>query len=353
MAGDSELESAVGQSFGIQEAPSEGGSEQQGDEQQVESGSTEYEQPSDDGQRADGEQTEARQGADRDITDPNDPRYRDRGQLFDDKPRRGPRGELLDKAGNIVASSRREKQLAYNLNRAQYAANVANRENRRLLQAMNQFTQLGEMVRRSNLTPQHVQEALELRARAEQDPINTVRDIVARVLANGVTMEQIFGNDAVPSINANLIKNELDRRLGPLQRREEQAARSQRINERAAEQLDDFLFNHEHANVHGVEISQLVDAQQLTPERAYFELRSWAERRGMDFSQPLRPQVIAAIQQAQGGRQPQRQRTTPAGARGSGQQETQERGNSQRGDFRSNAPWGAIARAVYTEINNK
>lgn len=348
MAAENELESAVGQSFGIQDAPADAGVEQQDDGQQQEGA----EQQPDGGQQAESEQPDGRQSAERDITDPNDPRYRDRGQLFDDKPRRGPRGELLDKAGNIVASSRREKQLAYNLNRAQYAANVANRENRRLLQAMTQFNQLGEMVRRSNLTPQHVQEALELRARAEQDPINTVRDIVSRVLASGVTMDQIFGTDAVPAINANLIKNELDRRLGPLQRREEQAARSQRINERAAEQLDDFLFNHEHANVHGVEISQLVDAQQLSPERAYFELRSWAERRGMDFSQPLRPQVLAAIQQAQGGRQqPQRQRTTPAGARGSGQQEAHERGSSQRGDFKSNAPWSAIARAVYTEIN--
>jgi hypothetical protein len=264
MAAENELESAVGQSFGIQDAPSEGA----GDEQQQDSGAVEHEQPSgaeqDDGQQQTAQDTEQH----RDITDPNDPRYRDRGQLFDDKPRRGPRGELLDKAGNIVASSRREKQLAYNLNRAQYAANVANRENRRLLQAMTQFNQLGEIVRRTNLTPQLVQEALELRARAEQDPINTVRDIVSRVLASGVTMDQIFGTDAVPAINANLIKNELDRRLGPLQRREEQAARSQRINERAAEQLDDFLFNHEHANVHGVEIGQLVDAQQLSPERA-------------------------------------------------------------------------------------
>jgi len=350
MAAENELESAVGQSFGIQDAPADAGSEQQGDEQQQES----HEQQSDDGSSAEGEQSAGQQGAERDISDPNDPRYRDRGQLFDDKPRRGPRGELLDKAGNIVAGTRREKQLAYNLNRAQYAANVANRENRRLLQAMTQFNQLGEMVRRSNLTPQLVQEALELRARAEQDPINTVRDIVSRVLASGVTMDQIFGNDAVPNINANLIKNELDKRLGPLQRREEQAARSERINQRAAEQLDDFLFNHEHANVHGVEISQLVDAQQLSPERAYFELRSWAERRGMDFSQPLRPQVLAAMQQARGGggrQQPQR-RTTPAGARGNGQMETLERGTA-RGDFKSNAPWGAIARAVYTEINNK
>jgi len=350
MAGDNELESAVGQSFGIKEVPSDaGGEEQQHDEGAVE----QQEQP--EGQQDDGQQQSAGdEGQQRDTSDPNDPRYRDRGQLFDDKPKRGPRGELLDKAGNIVAGTRREKQLAYNLNRAQYAANVANRENRRLLQAMTQFSQLGDLVRSSNLTPAHVKEAIELRARAEQDPINTVRDIVSRVLANGVTMEQIFGTDSVPNINASLIKNELDKRLGPLQRREEQAARSERINQRANEQLEDFLFHHEHANVHGVEISQLVEAQQLSPERAYFELRSWAERRGMDFSQPLRPQVIAAIQQGQGGRsrQPQRQRSTPAGARGNGNMEAHERG-TERGDFKSNAPWGAIARAVYTEINNK
>ena len=65
-------------------------------------------------------------------------------QLFPDKPRKGPKGELLDRNGNVVASTRREKQLAYNLNRAQYAANQAQRQMRQMQQHIAHYQALDQ-----------------------------------------------------------------------------------------------------------------------------------------------------------------------------------------------------------------
>src|SRR5262245_8801760 len=274
-------------------------------------------------------------------------------QLFPDKPRKGPRGELLDRDGRVIATTRREKQLAYNLNRAQYAANAASRENRHLRGQLQHFQQLDVVARSANLSPQELREAVELRALAARDPIMAVRDVVARVLASGVTMEQIFGNDAIPAINARVITNELDRRLGPMERQQQQARQQQRVQETAARDTEDFIENHPHADTHGVEISNLVQQHGLSPEKAYYELRSWVERRGFDFTQPLRPQLEVAMQrqQQQGGG---RRRSTPGG-RGvmpNGQLPTHSTA-SNRGDFRPNAPWKDIAQAVFTELNSK
>ena len=342
-----DLMEAVGNSFGIQDAPQqteggEGGAQDQQqelplDQQQTEGGQHEG--------QVQGETTET--GSDR-----HTPQRRGKDeQLFTEKPKKGPKGELLGKDGQVVASTRREKQLAYNLNRAQYAANQASRQLRQMQQAFQQYQGIDNVMRQNNLSPQMATEAMQLRAMAEKDPIGAVRDIVARVLATGVTMEQLFGTDAVPQINARVITNELDRRLGPLEQQQKAAQQQRQINENAQIMMEEFVQAHPHAETHGVEISNLVQQHGLTPERAYFELRSWAERRGFDFTSPLRPQIETAMrQQQQGGG---RKRSTPGSMRGvapNGQIPTHSTTNS-RGDFRANAPWRDIAAAVFAELN--
>ena len=344
-----DLMEAVGNSFGIQdssqqEAPEGDVGEQQelplgGEQQQPEGGQ--------DAAQTQGEAVET--GSDR-----HTPKSRGKDeQLFTEKPKKGPKGELLGKDGQVVAATRREKQLAYNLNRAQYAANQASRQLRQMQHVFQQYQAIDQVMKQNNLSPQMASEALQLRALAERDPVGAVRDIVARVLATGVTMEQLFGTDAVPQINARVITNELDRRLGPLEQQTKQAQQMRRIQETAQVQMEEFVQSHPHAETHGVEISNLVNEHGLTPERAYFELRSWVERRGFDFTSPLRPQIEAAMQRQQ--RSGGRRQSTPGSMRGvapNGQLPTQSTNNS-RGDFRSNAPWKDIAQAVFAELNPK
>jgi hypothetical protein len=335
---------AVGNSFGIQdqqptEQPQEGGdNEAQGETSQPS-------QPSEDGSTQEGgASTET--GSDRHQSQTR----KDKDQLFDNKPKRGPRGELLDKNGQIVAATRREKQLAYNLNRAQFAANKANRDLAKYHQTFQSYKALDDVMKQNNLSHAHMIEAAQLRALVEKDPINGVRDIVARVLASGVTMEQLFGAGAAPEINARVITSELDRRLGPLEKQTRQQQEAQALTERATEMMETFVNDHPHAETHGVEISNLVANHGLTPERAYFELRSWTERRGFDFTAPLKPQIEAAMQ-----RQPQQQRrTTPGDVRSVAPRSVPTtNGTQERGDFKSNTPWRDIASAVFTELNSK
>jgi len=341
-----DLMDAVGNSFGIQDTPTtpEGDSGSEEGQPQQQELPLEPQQGEQDGRGQ--QQSEGETGSD---VHRGERRSKDE-QLFPEKPKKGPKGELLDKNGQVVAATRREKQLAYNLNRAQYAANQASRQLRQMQQHYAQFAAIDTMMKQNNLSPQMAQEAIQLRALAEKDPILAVRDIVARVLSTGVTMEQLFGNDAVPSINARVITNELDRRLGPLEQQTKAAQRQQQIEQTAQVQMEEFVASHPHAETHGVEISNLVSQHGLTPERAYFELRSWVERRGFDFTSPLRPQIEQAMQRQRGNGSGRR--TTPGGMRGASNVPTQSTTNS-RADFRSNAPWRDIAAAVFTELNNK
>jgi hypothetical protein len=350
---EKDLMTAVGDSFGIKEGPQQGqDSQDSGDGAQldlpishpqgIEGGEGGQDGGQDSGQRQE-------TGSDRHT--PGQKAKDD--QLFTDKPRKGPRGELLDRNGQVVAATRREKQLAYNLNRAQYAANQASRQMRAMQQHIQQFQAIDAVMKQHNLSPQMAREALQLRAMAEQNPILAIRDIIARVLATGATMEDILGNDAVPQINARVITNELDRRLGPVEQAARQRQQQERIAETAQVQMEQFVQSHPHAETHGVEISNLVSSHGLTPERAYFELRSWVERRGMDFTSPLRPQIEAAMQRQQG--RGGRRQSTPGDMRGVAPNGgiAQQTNGSSRGDFRSNTPWRDIASAVFTELNSK
>lgn len=360
MPEDKDLMSAVGDSFGITEPQTQPQDDSGGEDNQLDQPLS-HPQGADDGQ-AQGDDSEQRTETGSDRHAPQKDTKDD--QLFTDKPKKGPRGELLDKNGQIVASTRREKQLAYNLNRAQFAANQSARQIKAMQQHLQHYQALDTAMKQHNLSPQMAQEAFALRAMAEQNPIMAVRDVIARVLATGVTMEDIFGHDAVPQINARVITNELDRRLGPLEQQTKQQQRQAQIQEQAQVQMEQFVQDHPHAETHGVEISNLVAQHGLSPERAYFELRSWVERRGMDFSAPLRPQLEAAMQRQQrngagngGAQQQQQQRrpSTPGDMRGvapNGGVPTHSNGSS-RGDFKSNTPWRDIASAVFTELNSK
>jgi len=347
---EKDLMAAVGDSFGITEGQQQGDGGDGGGEGGQLDLPLSHPQGVEDGQgggRGDGSQPET--GSDRHQAQ----RGEKEDQLFTDKPRRGPKGELLGRNGEVVAATRREKQLAYNLNRAQYAANQSARQIKAMQQHLQAYQGIDQVMKQHNLSPQMAREALQLRAMAEQNPILAVRDIIARILATGATMEDIFGNDAVPQINARVITNELDRRLGPVEQAARQRQQHERIQEQAQVQMENFVQQHPHAETHGVEISNLVSQHGLTPERAYFELRSWVERRGMDFTSPLRPQIEAASRRRPGngrGRQ-----STPGDMRGvspSGGRTQSMNGNSS-GDFRSNTPWRDIASAVFTELNSK
>jgi hypothetical protein len=350
---EKDLMTAVGDSFGIT-TPAQPGdtSGSEGEGEQLDLPLSHPQGVADDQTQGDDSGQRQETGSDRHTSQQ---RGKD-DQLFPDKPKKGPKGELLDRNGQIVATTRREKQLAYNLNRAQYAANQSARRMQAMQQHLQAYQGLDQVMKQHNLSPTMAREALQLRAMAEQNPIMAIRDIIARVLATGATMEDILGNDAVPQINARVITSELDRRLGPIEQAAKQRQRSEQIAETAQVQMEQFVQSHPHAETHGMEISNLVSSHGLTPERAYFELRSWVERRGLDFTSPLKPQIEAAMKrQRAGGGNGGRRQSTPGDMRGvapSGGYTTSRDTNS-RGDFRSSTPWRDIASAVFTELNSK
>lgn len=361
MAGnDNDIENLVGKQFNIPDAaPADDNASQDGggSGDGGEGGAQPSSQNADPQSQGEQQQPPAQQQDDKQAKD-GDKQYQQ--PLFEQAPRKGPNGELLDKDGNVIATTRREKQLAYNLNRTQHNARLAHRDLAAARQQIQQYEALNGLMRANNLQMPQVQEALQLRAAFETNPIEAARDVVARVLQAGYTMEQLFGAEAVPGINARIINQALDKRLAPLTNEAQARQSQQRSEAQAREAYDAFLADNPYADVHGEMISQLVSDQGLTPQQAYNEVRVFAARHGLDFSEPLEAQFKAkhAKQPAQqprngggGGNAPTPgNRQAVADVNGQG---VQERTPQQGRDFNASEPWKNIASRVYAEMNRR
>lgn len=228
---------------------------------------------------------------------------------LDKRPARDAAGNILDENGNIIAGSRRERELFFAANRARAAATKLNESVARLEGENRALQRYADLPRKLGIDMAMAEEALQFRAQIESDPINAVRQIVARVLANGYTMNQLFGEDAPAAINAEIIKRTLDDRLKPIQDRYESEAREQQIADAAQRDLDDFLDKFPDAELHGELIAQIVQEHGISPTDAYYELKVGAARRGLDFTKPLREQVVT--QRSQRPDASSQQRPTP------------------------------------------
>lgn len=232
-------------------------------------------------------------------------------QVLQEKPQRDANGNIIDKNGNIVAQKGAESRVFHQNNRLRQALNAADRRNQQLAGQLAEFKYIAELPTKLNLAPQQAAEALNFRAKFESDPVSAVREVVARVLGLGYSMDQLFGEDARDFINGRALDAALERRLGPLEKRtREDAARDQR-NAAAKEAYDHFIATHEYADVHGDAIARLVGEQNISPELAYSRLETFAAKNGLDFTQPLGPQI--AQRQQRGGPQ-QRQQPQQRGA---------------------------------------
>lgn len=227
---------------------------------------------------------------------------------LNERPLRNEKGEIVDKDGRVIAGTKAEKRDFFNYNKLAVAANKLRGERDTAMQQLKQLQGLRDLPKSLGLTADQVTESLQFRARLEKDPIATVREIVATVVGNGYTMDQLFGPDAPAAINASIVQQQIDKHLGPIRAEHDAKQRESQVTQAAENDFNDFVESHEYADVHGNEIVALVQRDGITPQAAYYELKVAAARRGLDFTKPLIPQLQAA-----GGRgQQQTQRVQSA-----------------------------------------
>lgn len=173
------------------------------------------------------------------------------------------------------------------------------------------------------LSNDDVAQGLELVASFKSSPLNAAKAVLQLALAQGVDLNEIVGDG--PEIGTKAIKQLLDQRLAPMEQERQEAERVRQLQDQGRRETEQFLSDYPEAVHHQDVIADQMKAiiedyrsrgrnidAYLAGEMAFNRVKQFAEQHGLDFNQPLGPQVRARTQQGPtGGRQTPGGRTVP------------------------------------------
>lgn len=286
--------------------------------------------------------------------DPNNPHgFKRVGPQFADG-----KGNIVDKDGKIIAAAGQAARHWQEASRA--TAQVSNLTNQlRVMQGERQRDQellrsaqeIASLPQRLGVTKEEYNDGITLLSNWKKNPVEVAREVVARTIALGHNVTDILGKNAGDALEMRAVSRLVDQATAPIRQQQEAAARTRQQEEATTTAYSKFVASHDYAEVHGDAIARLMQ-KGLPPERAYYEVRSFAERNGLDFTQPLQPQVDELVRRTQNTNQQQQnngqRRPLPNGGSGGASQQNGQHQPANR-DFGADDSWDSILRDAMSQ----
>lgn len=224
-------------------------------------------------------------------------------------------GNIVDpRDGTIIARAGSERRLFEKNMRADASLGQVQTENKQLKEQIAHQQFLDGIPRKYQLNNEEVQTALAMAAVYKQNPIEAARNMVEMVLALGHNVTDILGKDAGNALEMGAVRQMIDERFQPLTDHAKKAQEAEEQQKNVERQLNEFVTTYEHSDMHLAVLDRMMgDNPDLSPEKAYYELKLFCANKGFDFSKPLKPQLEARVQQARSQQQPARRRGLPNG----------------------------------------
>jgi hypothetical protein len=219
-----------------------------------------------------------------------------------DKPRTDEKGNLIDKDGNILATAGAERR---HFERAQQQQRYIDRIEKELIDARKQDAYaraLNEVPQKLGLSMSEAEMGLQAIASFKKDPVATARWMLQETMRQGYNLQQIVGADAKGqavggSLDLQAVRSMIAEAMQPLVGDRQAQQRQSEAEMGAQREYDEFVAKHEHATVHDDVLAAMLQSDpKMTPQVAYWQLREYATKHGLDFAQPLRAQVLARQQ---------------------------------------------------------
>lgn len=234
--------------------------------------------------------------------DPDNPKGFARvGSLFADKD-----GNIVTRDGRVMAAKGEPARHWSNLSKQAAQATTAERRAEALdrqIQSQKGLIEaakeLNDLPNRMGISREDYNTGVQLIAQWNRDPLTVARDIVQRTLARGFNASDILGKNAGDALEMGAIRRLIDEAVGPQRQREQVEQLTQRQRVQAQEAYDGFMSKYPDSAPHADAIAALMNNQKLSAAEAYHEVRYFAAQNGLDFSQPLGPQVAARQARAQ------------------------------------------------------
>lgn len=215
---------------------------------------------------------------------------------------------------------------------------------------INQVTQ--EAVR-LNVAPADQIAAIRVMADFMRDPVKTLQYLVEEVKSKGYPIP-FLEQGVTPGMDLNAIQRMIDSKMAPITQQQQAAQQAQQHRANAERDLNQFLGDNQEAQSNLDVLAEMLNAQPGLPlQTAYTKMIRWAHENGLDWTQPLKPQIAALQQptpqqptQQQPAQQPQR---PLPGRRSASANGTTPVGNGAVQQYNENASWADIIRQSMQE----
>ncbi len=195
---------------------------------------------------------------------------------------RGPQ-DLVDGQGNLVAKGGKERRFYETAQRERQRADTLEREINTLRTKVDAFEGTANLPNQYNLSPEELTTGAQLISAFKDNPVETIKYLLTEAQTAGHNIEGVGQGTDVAALSRML-----DEKLGPItSERQEQLEYAQR-QEQATQVYNQFMSHYPDAAVHQDVLAQLLEKDStLSPEAAYFKLKSFYLEKGLDWNTPL------------------------------------------------------------------
>jgi hypothetical protein len=203
-----------------------------------------------------------------------------------DAPRKASGGpqDLVDAQGNVIATGGKERRFYETAQREKARADTATRDVSTLQAQIEAINNAGTLGTQYDLTPEEVTTGAQIIASYKENPVETIQYMLTQAQAAGHNIDAIGGG----SLDMQAVKQMLDTALKPLVTEQNERVDTQEANDRALQVYNEFSTKFPDAAPHEDSLARLLQQEPtLSPEAAYFKLRSYYLERNLDWTKSL------------------------------------------------------------------
>lgn len=181
---------------------------------------------------------------------------------------------------------------------------------------LNGFRQSSQVLQQLGLTPQEATVGYNFVSEFKKDAVGTVKKLLEHVRSQGHNVEGLG-----TTVDMGAIQRLIQQQLLPITQHYQQNAQEAQLEQQIAQQVGQFYTRYSDARIHEPMIAEMLNRDpNLSLDAAYYQLRLWVNTNGLDWTQPLAPQIQARSNgQGQQGQQTTTHQTIPNGRGGASQ----------------------------------
>lgn len=192
--------------------------------------------------------------------------------------------DLVDEKGAVIATGGRERRFYETAHREKVRADKLDNQLRYAQTRLGALESANSIGTQLGLSPQELMTGAHLMASLKADPVAAAKYILTQVQAAGHNIEGIGSG----GVDMKALRSMLSEALHPFTQERENKAFEAQARHEATEVYTDFIGRYPDARVHESIIARLLEQDdKLSPEAAYYKLRSFYSERGLDFTKPL------------------------------------------------------------------